>query len=238
VSPERVRAVFDALLSAHGPQHWWPGETPFEVMVGAVLTQNTSWVNVERALALLTARIPLTAEAILAVPPEELAACLRPVGYFNVKARRLRCFCSELIRAGGIDSLAALPTGELRHWLLAIHGIGAETADDMLLYAFERPVFVVDAYTRRVFSRVGLLAGGEGYEPIRHAFEAALRPDVPLFNEYHALIVRHGKEVCRSRPRCEGCCLRAMCASAGEGLAANQRLIKKILPQMNAKKRK
>jgi endonuclease-3 related protein len=217
VSPERVRAVFDALLRAHGPHHWWPGETPFEVMVGAVLTQNTSWVNVERALALLTARIPLTAEAILALPPEELAACLRPVGYFNVKARRLRAFCAELARAGGIESLAALPTAELRHRLLAIHGIGPETADDMLLYAFERPVFVVDAYTRRVFTRLGLLAGGEGYETVRRAFEAALGPDVALFNEYHALIVRHGKEVCRTRPRCEACCLRALCAWTGEG---------------------
>lgn len=211
MSPQRVRAAFDALLAAYGPQHWWPAQTPFEVMAGAVLTQNTAWVNVERALALLTARVPLEPSPILALPAEALAACLRPVGYFNVKARRLRSLCTELIAAGGIEGLGGLPTGELRERLLAIYGIGPETADDMLLYAFQRPVFVVDAYTRRVFTRLGLLTGDEGYEAIRRAFEAALGPHVPLFNEYHALIVRHGKDVCRTRPHCGGCCLQTSC---------------------------
>jgi endonuclease-3 related protein len=180
-------------------------------MAGAVLTQNTAWVNVERALAQLSAEVPLEPAAVLRLPLEALAACLRPVGYFNVKARRLRAFCAELIAAGGIEGLAALPTGELRRRLLAIHGVGPETADDMLLYAFERPVFVVDAYTRRIFTRLGLLAGDEDYERIRHAFESALGADVALFNEYHALIVRHGKMVCRTRPRCDACCLRPLC---------------------------
>ena len=145
MSPERVRAVFDALLAAHGAQHWWPAETPFEVMAGAVLTQNTAWANVERALALLSERIALDPTEILALPLDDLTACLRPVGYFNVKARRLRAFCIELIGAGGIAGLARLETGELRRRLLSIHGIGPETADDMLLYALQRPVFVVDA---------------------------------------------------------------------------------------------
>jgi endonuclease-3 related protein len=126
----------------------------------------------------------------------------------------LRAFCACFLADGGIEGLAALETGELRRRLLAISGIGPETADDMLLYAFDRPVFVVDAYTRRVFARLGLLAGGEGYETIRAALESALGPDLSLYNEYHALIVRHGKDVCRSRPRCCDCCLKPDCPSA------------------------
>jgi endonuclease-3 related protein len=182
-------------------------------MVGAVLTQNTAWSNVERALANLADRVPLTAAAILSLPPEDLVDCLRPVGYFNVKAHRLRAFCSAYLEQGGLEALNRLDTDQLRRRLLDIHGVGPETADDMLLYAFERPVFVVDAYTRRIFGRLGVLAGDEGYETIRHGFEDALGPDVPLFNEYHALIVRHGKEVCRTRPRCAVCCLGDRCLS-------------------------
>ncbi len=207
----RLRALFDVLLETYGPQHWWPAETPFEVMVGAVLTQNTAWTNVERALARLTARVPLEAEPILALSPEALADALQPSGYFNVKSRRLRAFCEGFIASGGMEVLAELETGELRHRLLAIPGIGPETADDMLLYAFHRPVFVVDAYTRRVFTRLGMIGVGDGYESIRAAFESALGPDVPLYNEYHALIVRHGKEVCRGRPGCAHCCLKPQC---------------------------
>ena len=217
VDAAALGAVFERLLEAHGPQHWWPAETAFEVMVGAVLTQNTAWTNVERALARLGGRIRLDAEQILAMEPEALADALRPSGYFNVKARRLRSFCRGYLDAGGLEGLAALETGELRRVLLAIDGVGPETADDMVLYAFGRPVFVVDAYTRRIFTRLGMLSGKEGYEAIRHAFESALGPDVPLFNEYHALIVRHGKEVCRTRPRCADCVLRQLCPAASVG---------------------
>lgn len=184
-------------------------------MVGAVLTQNTAWVNVERGLERLAARLggsaELGPEQILALPEADLAETLRPVGYFNVKAQRLRSFCEEYLEAGGLDGLGRLETQALRHRLLAIHGVGPETADDMVLYAFERPVFVVDAYTRRLGGRLGLLDADAGYETIRHGFEYALGPDVPLFNEYHALIVRHAKDVCRSKPRCAGCCLRGLC---------------------------
>lgn len=214
---ERMKAVFEALLGAYGPQHWWPAQTPFEVMVGAVLTQNTAWTNVERALERLTVRIPLDAQAILDLPLGELAQALQPSGYFNVKARRLGALCEGLIIQGGVEGLSSLETGELRRRLLAISGIGPETADDMLLYAFERPVFVVDAYTRRIFGRLGLLGGHEGYETIRSAFEAALGPDVPLYNEYHALIVRHGKDVCRTRPRCPECVLKRDCPAVDAG---------------------
>jgi len=216
VNPERCRAVYAALEAAYGPQGWWPAQTPFEVMVGAVLTQNTAWTNVERALARLTGRIALTAEAILALDEADLADTLRPSGYFNIKARRLRSFCEGFLAGGGLPGLAALDTAQLRRHLLAIPGVGPETADDMLLYAFARPVFVVDAYTRRVFTRLRLLRGDEGYETIRAAFETALGADVPLFNAYHALIVRHGKEVCRKHPRCDTCCLRGGCPAADE----------------------
>lgn len=213
MNAQRLRILFDVLLAAYGPQDWWPAESPFEVMVGAVLTQNTAWANVERALVSLCARIPLEVQAILDLPAEELAQALRPSGYFNVKARRLRSLCEALIAQGGMEGLAVLETEELRRRLLAIPGIGPETADDMLLYAFARPVFVVDAYTRRIFSRLGLLTGTEGYETIRHRFESALGPDVSLYSEYHALIVQHGKEVCRTRPRCVQCCLWPQCPS-------------------------
>lgn len=210
---ERLRAVFLLLLDTYGPQHWWPGESPFEVMVGAILTQNTAWTNVVRGLERLCDCVPLEAEAILSLPDSELAASLRPVGYFNVKSQRLQTFCRAYLEAGGVEGLRTLETGELRRWLLGIRGVGPETADDILLYAFERPVFVVDAYTRRVFERLGSLVGGEGYETIRYGFETALGPDASLFNEYHALIVRHGKDLCRTRPRCADCCLRESCPS-------------------------
>jgi len=209
---ERLRAVYWSLLAHYGPQHWWPGDSPFEVMVGAILTQNTAWTNVEQGLERLCDRIPLQTQAILSLPVDELAECLRPVGYSNVKSKRLRNFCRAYLEAGGLDGLQTLATAELRPWLLGIHGIGPETADDILLYAFERPVFVVDAYTGRIFERLGVLKGNPGYEAIRRGFETALGEDVHLFNEYHALIVRHGKTICRrTRPRCTQCCLREFC---------------------------
>jgi len=213
---ERLCAVYRLLLAQYGPQHWWPGDSPFAVMVGAILTQNTAWTNVERGLDRLCDRIPLTARAILSLPGDELAACLRPVGYFNVKSQRLRAFCRAYREAGELAGLSTLGTDPLRRWLLGIRGIGPETADDILLYAFERPVFVMDAYTIRIFERLGMLTGNAGYEAIRHGFETALGLDVPLFNEYHALIVRHGKDICRrTRPQCAHCCLSESCPGFG-----------------------
>ncbi|MGQ9658819.1 MAG: endonuclease III domain-containing protein [Thermochromatium sp.] len=208
LDPERLALIHDRLLAHYGPRQWWPADTPFEVMIGAVLTQNTAWSNVERALERLKARCSLKADAILALDPTDLAETIRPAGYFNVKARRLIALCTFYRAADGWDGLDALKTETLRARLLTVSGIGPETADDILLYAFERPVFVVDAYTRRIFSRLGLLNGDEDYETIRMAFESALGPDVPLYKEYHALIVEHAKQVCRSRPRCSDCVLR------------------------------
>ena len=178
-----------------------------------MLTQNTAWSNVERAIANLKAAHLLHPAAIVACPPDRLAAELRPAGYFNVKARRLASFCAYLQDAGGIEALEREETHVLRRALLAVHGIGPETADDILLYALERPVFVVDAYTRRLLQRLGLANGSEDYEAIRAGFERALGPVVSQFQEFHALIVRHAKQACRSRPRCAACCLRADCAS-------------------------
>lgn len=213
--------VYDALHRTYGPQSWWPAETPFEVMTGAVLTQNTAWTNVEKAIANLRAAGALDAEPLLAVPVAQLAEWLRPAGYFNVKAARLRSFCAWYLAAGGYPRLRRWQTARLRAGLLSVKGVGPETADDILLYAFGRPVFVIDAYTRRILSRLGLVAGDEAYDELRLAIERALtlteqreQGRVTLFNEYHALIVRHGKDVCRTRPRCAACVLRAACPAA------------------------
>lgn len=212
-----LRAVFQRLFEHYGPQHWWPGDTPFEVMVGAVLTQNTAWTNVERAIHNLKANDALDPAAIVAACHEDLAAWLRPSGYFNVKAERLRGFCAWYLQRGGFEVLSKTPTAALRGELLAVKGIGPETADDILLYAFERPVFVIDAYTRRLFSRLGHVQGDEPYEDLRACFEQKLRGTdaerVALYNEYHALIVRHAKEACRPRPVCTACPLTDVCVS-------------------------
>ena len=184
------------------------------VMVGAILTQNTAWSNVERAIANLLARDRLDAQRILEARNDHLANWLRPSGYFNIKAARLKNFCRWYLEQGGYRTLARRETDELRRELLSVNGVGHETADDMLLYAFERPVFVIDAYTRRLFARLGLVAGDEPYDELRHAIERSLGPDVPLYNEYHALIVRHAKEHCRVKPRCGDCVLQNGCPAA------------------------
>lgn len=208
------KQLYQILYKTYGPQHWWPGETPFEVMVGAVLTQNTAWVNVERAIANLREHQALSAEVIVRTHQRRLAMWLKPSGYFNVKASRLKNFCRWLLAEGGEATLDKLSTADLRVALLSVNGIGPETADDMLLYAFARPVFVIDAYTRRILSRLGLISGKEDYETLRAYMEARLqRSDnrLSLFNEYHALLVHHGKQVCRRQPACETCCLRRRC---------------------------
>ena len=209
--------TYHTLLDNFGEQHWWPADSPFEVMVGAVLTQNTSWSNVERAIANLAERGKLDARQIVAARHDYLANWLRPSGYFNIKAKRLKNFCRWYLEQGEYRRLSRLATAPLRRALLSVNGIGHETADDILLYAFARPVFVIDAYTRRLFSRLGMVNGDEGYEELRYAIEACLDADVDLFNEYHALIVRHAKEYCRVKPRCDVCVLNVSCPSAHSG---------------------
>ena len=180
-------------------------------MVGAVLTQNTAWTNVEKAIANLKTLGRLRAKLIVDLPRPQLAVLLKPSGYFNIKAARLHSFCAWLLQQGGVAKLARRDTLCLRTALLDVHGVGPETADDILLYAFARPVFVIDAYTRRLFARLGLIVGTEPYEQLRSGFETALGAEVALFNEYHALIVRHAKDVCRPQPRCAQCCLARGC---------------------------
>ena len=215
--------LYDRLFAAYGEQHWWPGETPFEVMVGAILTQNTAWTNVERAISALREADALNPEALRTRPIDELAALIRPSGYFNAKARKLRALGDYL--AGYNDDIEKLfnskPLNELREELLALHGVGPETADSMLLYAGNLPSFVIDAYTMRVLQRLGIINSDSKpkYEDVRALFQQSLPTDVQLFNEYHALFVAHGKDVCKSRkPLCYDCVLMENCPAAGEFL--------------------
>ena len=203
--------VFQLLLEAYGPQDWWPGETAFEVMIGAILTQNTAWSNVEKAIANLKQAGIFSETALLDASHDEMAQLIRPSGYFNIKTDRLKQFCGFLQQQAGDNTLRGLETLKLRELLLSVKGVGPETADDMLLYAFQRPVFVIDAYTRRLFSRLGMVVGDESYEVLRAGFELALEPDAELFNEYHALIVFHAKRFCNTKPKCSGCPVANQC---------------------------
>ncbi len=199
--------IYERLSRHYGPTDWWPGDTPFEIAVGAILTQNTNWKNVERAIANLKRERLLGPKKILACEDAVLEAALRPSGYFRIKTRRLRNFCRYLVERyrGSMKRLAAQPLDILRAELLAVNGIGPETADDILLYACDKPVFVVDAYTRRIFSRHGLCAPDIAYEPLRALFERNLEPDLHLYKEYHGLIVFVGKDFCRRTPKCAEC---------------------------------
>jgi len=209
-APIRLQLIpyFDAMLATHGPQFWWPGRTRFEVIVGAILTQNTSWTNVERAIANLRRERLLSPAAIERIPLHRLATLIRSSGYFRQKARKLKAFVEFLCARyqGSLNRLFATPTGDLREQLLSVHGIGPETADSILLYAGEHPVFVVDAYTRRLLERHRMARGNESYDEIRQLFESSLPSDPKLFNEYHALIVYTGKHFCHKRqPDCQRC---------------------------------
>jgi endonuclease III related protein len=199
------------MSAALGPMHWWPARTPFEVIVGAILTQSTAWANVEGAIANLRTAKTLTPVAMGRVSIARLASLVRPSGYFHQKAKKLKAFVLFLdTRYGGsLKRMFETPTAELREKLLAVHGIGPETADSILLYAGSHPVFVVDAYTHRIFGRHGLVDGKPDYERVRAFVESSIPRDPVLFNEFHALIVNTGKNWCRkSAPRCDGCPLR------------------------------
>jgi len=205
--------IFDILHSAYGPRHWWPAETPFEVCVGAILTQNTNWGNVEKAIANLKREGLLSPEKLQNLPVSRLAALIRPAGFFNVKSARLKDFLAWLFTAhgGSLEELFSGDWRELRTELLAVRGIGPETADSILLYAGQKASFVVDAYTKRLFSRLGLVGSIVGYDQLRDLFIAHLPADVELFNEYHALIVEHCKTRCRTKPLCGECVLNIRC---------------------------
>ena len=200
--------IYQSLYEAFGPQHWWPGDTPFEVAVGAILTQNTNWGNVEKAIQNLKNRDVLSAKVIYEMPVRELAELIRPSGYFNIKAQRLKSFMDFLMREyhGSMKKMKSGETHLLREQLLSVNGIGPETADSILLYALEKPVFVIDAYTKRVLSRHCILDDGRSYDEFQALFHAILKKDEKLFNEYHALFVKLGKTFCRkSKSLCDTC---------------------------------
>ena len=225
-SRARVRGVYRALLEHYGPQQWWPtaseGEEAqrFEICLGAILTQNTSWKGAAAALANLRAAGVTTPEAILDLPHDVLAGLVRPSGHFNVKARKLQAFCEAVLFDGGgsLDALLEGDATEVRQRLLGIWGIGPETADAMTLYAARKPTFVIDAYAYRLFERLGMPLGARKYEVYREALLGMAGPDVWALNEWHALIVRHGQQTCRkTAPRCDECPLRRRCEFARNG---------------------
>ncbi len=201
-------SIYHLLYDSLGPSHWWPGESPFEICVGAILTQNTNWDNVERAINNLKEKGVLSPEEMYNLSMEELASLIRPAGYFNIKAKRLKNFLSFLKQEVNmeVERLGDYPLYNLREKLLSIKGIGPETADSMLLYAFEKPIFVVDAYTARIFSRHYLIPEEITYEDLQDFCHQRLDPDVSLYNEFHALLVRTGKNWCKKKsPRCKQC---------------------------------
>lgn len=217
----KLITVYNSLFNAYGPQLWWPvkgRDKRLEVMVGAILTQNTSWSNVEKAISNLLTEELLSISAILQAPKTKLATAVKPSGYYNQKALKLK-FLANYLKAtynSDISNMAKVSTPQLREELLSIWGIGEETADSILLYALKRASFVIDAYTRRIFSRIGLTDKTATYSQIKDFFERNLPNQEALYNEYHALIVLHGKEVCKPKPLCEDCAIRFHCNYFGK----------------------
>jgi endonuclease III related protein len=207
------REIHARLLKHFGPSRWWPAKTPFEVMVGAILTQNTSWSNVERAISNLKKAGALSPEKLRDIRLEKLEELVRPSGYFRQKAKRLKIFLEFFFAppiSGSLKNMKNIDAGEMRRMLLEVNGIGPETADSILLYALDQPEFVVDAYTRRIFSRLGLVSEGIKYDELKAYFEDNLERDVALFNEYHADLVALGNKYCRKQPNCPECPLKKL----------------------------
>ena len=211
---EKLLDIYQRLFDRYGPQSWWPADDPFEVIVGAILTQSAAWTNVEQAISNLKAAKALTPTALYDLPLDRLAQLIHPSGYYNAKALKLKAFADRLHSkySSDLERLFTLDTATLRPELLSIYGIGEETADSIILYAARRPIFVIDAYTRRIVSHLGLAPEKDSYRDFQSLFTENLPLDEGLFNEYHALLVRHGKEVCRKMPRCTICCLRSLCS--------------------------
>jgi endonuclease-3 related protein len=209
--------IYQRLLDRFGPQHWWPADEPFEVIIGAILTQSAAWGNVEKAIANLRGAGALSPRALRKLPRARLAELVYPCGYYNAKALKLKTFTVWLGNhyEDDLGRLFALDAGELHQQLLSVHGVGPETADSIILYAAGKPVFVIDAYTRRIFGRLGLAPEKGGYAAYQKFFMENLPPDAQLFNEYHALLVCLGKNVCRRRPLCQECCLNSICRFCG-----------------------
>lgn len=213
MNADAVRYLYDTLMSCYGPQGWWPAESKIEMACGAILVQNTNWTNANRAISNLHNALLLNHQAILDCPIDQLEMLVRPSGFFRQKASRLKNFCRWLVEHGDFDELRRHKTTHLRRSLLELNGIGPETADCILLYAFERPHFIADGYARRLLSRMGLIGRSDAtdYEKIRLQVEKTARMDSATLNEFHALLVAHGKKVCRKQPDCGTCVLAKEC---------------------------
>lgn len=207
----RLKSIYERLYAYFGPQHWWPAEGPFEVMLGAILTQNTNWLNVEKAINNLKKHKLLAADKLYRLPQEKLTLLIKSAGYFNIKAKRLKEFLNYFfsVYQGSIKKMSQVATQDLRQQLLSVNGIGPETADSILLYALEKPIFVIDAYTKRILLRHKFIKASSPYNEIQDLFMQNLKADVKLFNEFHALLVRLGKEICLNhKPKCQICPLK------------------------------
>ena len=208
-----LHTIYHRLIDYYGPQHWWPAKEPFEVMVGAILTQSAAWQNVEKAITRLKEADAMSPEMLRRLDLSEIGELIHSCGYYNAKALKLKslaCWLGENY-TDNLDELFNKDIHTLRQQLLSIHGVGPETADSIILYAAEKPIFVIDAYTCRIISRVGLEQEGNSYAAYQSLFMDSLPPDVRLYNEYHALLVRLGKTVCRPSPLCRQCCLLNSC---------------------------
>ena len=204
----RLNLIYRKLYSFFGPQYWWPADSQFEVMIGAILTQNTHWQNVEKAIDNLKKRNLLSPRKLYRLPQRRLASLITPAGYYNIKAKRLKNFLSFYLKFynGEPKTMSLKDTQQLRRELLSVNGVGQETADSILLYALDKPIFVIDAYTRRILSRHDIIKKDADYGQIQKLFMNNLKKKVKLFNEYHALLVRLGKEFClKNRPKCRAC---------------------------------
>lgn len=210
---KKLNNIFEILYNTFGPQHWWPGDSPFEVAVGAILTQNTNWSNVKKAIENLKKYKLLEPYKIYRIDHKKLSELIKSSGYYTIKAKRLKSFIDFLIKEynGKIESMNNEDTLLLRKKLLSINGIGKETADSILLYAINKPIFVIDTYTKRILSRHGISKDKDSYDYYQNLFHKSLKKDVKLFNEYHALIVKVGKTFCKSkRPLCDQCPLKGI----------------------------
>ena len=231
-SSRLLKTIYEKLFRRFGRQYWWPGETSFEIIVGAILTQNTNWGNVEKAIRNLKEKGILYPYAFYKIPPRRLAALIKPAGSFNVKTKRLKNFMRFLFEEyeGDLSRMKKEKWQDLRRKLLSVNGIGPETADSILLYALEKPVFVVDAYTKRVLYRHNFISNDMEYHDIQDLMMRSFKRDIKLFNEYHALIVRLGKDHCKPSARCEKCPLRTVeyslkykCVSCHRALTKEER---------------
>jgi endonuclease-3 related protein len=213
--------VYERLLADQGPRHWWPAESKFEVIVGAILTQNTAWRNVRPAIRNMQQAGIWSCKAVHDAHGPDLINAIRPAGYYNSKARKLKEFAGLVVREfhGDLDALLSLETGTLRDTLLGVWGIGEETADDIVLYAAGKPSFVIDKYTIRIAGRLGWLAGGNKYTHYQRLFTRRLPAEAPLYNEYHALLDGHASRTCRKVPLCAGCCLADICRTGRSRIA-------------------